>query len=222
MKDITFTNLLLFFALVASAQSVETRYYNKHHEEVPPTKATMSEIITQNADGTVTTTTNTLRKGRIVSSSTFRGDEPYGIWIYQRGSGSAEMDYEFPLEYVDRQCPAGDPLLNINKYIENNEALGYTAPRIAGGAESLHSFVVRNMVYPAHARRHGIQGTVYLVFNITQEGKIENVAVQKGVHLVLDKEAVRVVRKLKLETPPLLNGKPQDLCVAMPLSFRLN
>jgi len=222
MKKIAVTIFMLATGWAGMAQTVETKYYNKNYDEVDSKKATISEIITQNQDGTVTTTTNTLKKGKVIGSHTFKGDEPYGIWIYQRGSGPAEMDYDFLLEYTDRDCADEHVPLTIESGFESSDIPGYTAPEIGGGEASFRSFLLRNLVYPAHARRLGIQGGVHLVFDITKEGKIENVAVRKGVHVVLDKEAVRLIRKLKLASPALINGQPKDFCVTMPLWFKLS
>ena len=58
-------------------------------------------------------------------------------------------------------------------------------------------------------------------FIVTKDGQIENIVVNKGVDITLDKEAVRILRALKFSTPPLLNGRPVNICVKFPISFRL-
>jgi hypothetical protein len=55
---------MLVAGWAGTAQTVDTKYYNKNFDEVDPKKATISEVITQNQDGTVTTTTNTLKRER--------------------------------------------------------------------------------------------------------------------------------------------------------------
>jgi hypothetical protein len=37
----------------------------------------------------------------------------------------------------------------------------------------------------------------------------------------MDKESVRVVRKLQLATPPMLKGQPVDACVIFPIKYKL-
>lgn len=223
MKRITFTALILMLAFICQAQNVQTRYYNNQYleEEVPQEKARYFQTVTQNADGSITTSKKNLKKDVIESSQTLKGEEPFGVWIYQRAGGLAEMDYNFQLKYTGEDCPGSDALTKIENYLANDDSKGYTAPKIAPEEKSILSFIGRNLVYPAKARREGIQGKVVLVFTITKEGVIENIFVKKGVHLILDKEAVRVLRKLKFSSPPRLNGHPQNFCVEMPISFKL-
>jgi TonB family protein len=66
------------------------------------------------------------------------------------------------------------------------------------------------------------QGTVNLAFTITTEATIQDIIVTQGVDISLDKEAVRVIRALKLSNPALLNGKPQEVCITLPVRFKLN
>jgi TonB family protein len=223
MKRITFTALILLLSSICQAQTVQTRYYNNQYleEEVPQGKARYSQTVTQNADGSITTSKKNLKKDVVEFSQTLKGEEPFGVWIYQRASGLAEMDYNFQLQYTEEDCPGDGALVRIENYLENDDSKGYTAPKIAPEEKSILSFIGRNLVYPAKARREGIQGRVVLVFTITKEGAIEDIFVKKGVHMVLDKEAVRVLRKLKFSSPPRLNGQPQNFCVEMPVSFKL-
>lgn len=210
--------------MVCNAQTSETKYYktSSHgEEEVSQDKAKYSQTITQNEDGSITKTRTNLKKNIVESSETLKGEEPFGIWIYLRGNGPAEMDYNFELVYSQDKCPKENVVPNMNDYFVDNPGQGYVAPKISTGEESLPQFVGRNMVYPAKARRGGIQGAVWVTFTITKQGNTENVYVTKGVHLVLDKEAVRVIRKLKFSKPPMVNGQPAYVCITMPLKFKL-
>lgn len=82
-------------------------------------------------------------------------------------------------------------------------------------------FLQRNLQYPAHARRMGLQGTVVLNMTITKEGKIEDIVVADGIDIVMDKEAARVIRLLQLATPPMLKGQPIDVCASVPIKYKL-
>jgi TonB family protein len=219
MKNLTITGLLICFTLTCAAQTSEVRYYKSMamDDEVPQEKAKYSKTITNNPDGSIATEKKNLKKNLVESRQIFKGEEPIGNWVYLTGRGPAEMDYDFPLEYSEQNCSTG---LNVKDYFTDEAALGYEAPKISTG-EQFYEFVRRNLVYPSKARRGGIQGKVELTFDMTADGIIKNIRVKKGVHILLDKEAVRILRKIKLSTPPKVNGQPRDLCGNVAISFRL-
>lgn len=59
--------------------------------------------------------------------------------------------------------------------------------------KKLDSWVEKHLRYPKDCKRGGIQGRVTIGFTITKEGKLADVKVLKGVHPLLDSEAVRVI-----------------------------
>lgn len=219
MKNLAIVGLLICFALTCSAQTSDTKYYKtmSMDEEVPQEKAKYSRTITNNSDGSVTTERKNLKKNLIESRQILKDEQPVGIWIYLTGRGPAEMDYDFNLEYSNQECSTN---LNIKNYFTDEISVGYESPHISTG-ELFNEFVAKNLVYPAKARREGMQGKVDLTFTFTNEGIIENIRVKKGVHLVLDKEAVRIIRKIKLSSPPKIKGQPETLCGNVSITFRL-
>ena len=219
MKNLAIVGAFICFALNSSAQTSETKYYKSMSmgEEVSREKAKYSRTITNNPEGSVTTERRNLKKNVIEGREVLKGEEPVGIWIYLTGRGPAEMDYNFNLEYSSQDCSA---TLNIKDYFTDEIAVGYESPRISTG-EQFYEFVVKNLVYPAKARRERIQGKVDLIFDLTKDGIIENIRVKKGVHIVLDKEAVRILRKIKLSSPPKIKGQPETLCANASIWFRL-
>jgi TonB family protein len=219
MKKLIIAALFIFSTLLCAGQKTETRYYNDRgsDEEVPKEKAKYSESITTNPDGSITKESKNLKKNEVYHRQTLKGEEPVGSWIYLTGRGPAEMDYDFQLEYSTDDCSRDS---NIKDYFADDPAAGYEAPKLSTG-EAFVEFVRKNMVYPSRARREGIQGKVELTFEFTADGLIKNIRVKKGVHMVLDKEAMRVLRKLKFSTRPKINGQPKDLCGNVSLSFRL-
>ena len=224
MKRVVLTMSFLMGLVACNAQTSETKYYktsSQGEEEVSKDKAKYSRTITQNQDGSITTTRTNLKKNIVENSETLKGEEPIGTWIYLRGNGPAEMDYNFELIYSQEECPKENMVPNIDNYFVDNPEQGYVAPKIPTDEESLSRFIGRNLVYPSKARRGGIQGAVGVTFTITKQGNTENVYVNKGVHLLLDKEAARVIRKLKFSKPPMVNGQPVDVCITMPLRFKL-
>lgn len=82
---------------------------------------------------------------------------------------------------------------------EEREAIPMTyreaRPRFdEGDANSFSKWVNEHKIYPEEAKKAGIQGRVTLQFTITKEGKLTNVVLLRGVHPLLDEEAIRVVK----------------------------
>ena len=211
--------LVILISSSAWSQSVETKYYSNRSlsKEVLQTKAKFSRTVTKGSDGRVTTSLKDIKNNQIIYSETFKGNEPFGVWIVRGG----ELDYEFPLVYGEDQCANGNELEKLETYFEDNDSIGYKAPEIGNEASSIWEIIGKNITYPSYSRRRGIEGRVYIYFIINEDGSAENFVVVKGVETNIDKEALRVVRKIKFSNPPMHNGVPVKVCVILPITFRL-
>lgn len=92
-------------------------------------------------------------------------------------------------------------------------------PEFPGGSDALHHYIAANLHYPDVAQRDGIQGKVFVSFVINQDGTISNIVVSKGVHKLLDEEAVRVIKSMPKWIPGMLNGKPIKVSYTVPINF---
>ena len=63
-----------------------------------------------------------------------------------------------------------------------------------GGKTLIRTFIEENLVYNEGAKKSGIRGKVYLTFDVNEDGEVHNVIITKGVHALLDVEALRVIR----------------------------
>jgi TonB family protein len=95
-------------------------------------------------------------------------------------------------------------------------------PEFPGGDTALPRFIAQHTVYPQIAKENDIDGTVYIHFEIDEEGKVENVSIARGVDKYLDKESLRVVRLLPQWKPGTENGKPVRVEYTVPIRFKLN
>jgi len=95
-------------------------------------------------------------------------------------------------------------------------------PMYPGGDSELLNFISQNTQYPEEAKAQKIQGRVIARFFVSTEGTAEAVTVLKGVHPLLDAEAIRVVSMLKGFTPGKQNGIPVNVWYMVPISFALN
>jgi TonB family protein len=210
---------LLICTKIGYAQILEKKFYKgaTTRKEVPEAKATHVRTITKLEDGSVSTEWKILKTDSIINREVWKGEEPVGIWVNGFMNRTEKMDFNFQLEYTNQGC---EEKVDIKNLFEDDLSVGYEAPKFE--AYTLYTeFLMRNLRYPAKARRSGIQGNVQCIFNLTEGGTIENIRILKGVHLVLDKEAVRILRKLKFTTPPKLNGSPIPMCGVTTIRFKL-
>lgn len=81
--------------------------------------------------------------------------------------------------------------------------------------------VGENFQYPDEDRKAGIQGRVYVSFVVEKDASIGNVEVVRGVSYDLDRECVRVVKKLKIVKPAYQRGKPVRMSYTLPINAKL-
>lgn len=208
----------LLITLICFGQSTETRYYKDKYlrKEVPKKKAKYAA--TKTIDGEcVCLDVRDIKSSVIIKKECYRFNEPCGAWIME--NDEKERDYNFEIEYADKRCI--DSTMSVKDYFENNDSLDYTAPALMGDASFLH-FIVSNVIYPRLAQENDIMGKVFVRFDVGITGEVTNIKIEKGANILLDKEAVRVIRSLKFSSPAMLHGKPIALnCVVAPFNFVL-
>jgi protein TonB len=89
------------------------------------------------------------------------------------------------------------------------------------GDVDLHGYVMKKARYPEMARENGISGRVFVKFIVDEKGKVTNVAIERGIHPLLDNDALRVVRQLPNFSPGLQRGKAVRVLYRVPMNFRL-
>ena len=91
-----------------------------------------------------------------------------------------------------------------------------------GDANEFSKWVGENVVYPESCRQSKVQGRVTVQFTVTEEGKVTDVKVLRGVNAELDKEAVRVVSQSPLWTPGRdENGEAVSVSYVFPVIFKI-
>jgi TonB family protein len=95
------------------------------------------------------------------------------------------------------------------------------APAYNGGDKAMRKFLQNNIKYPLKAKDDGVQGTVFVRFVVEKDGVVDDVAVSKGVHPLLDAEAKRVVSVMPKWTPGKQKGKPVAVQYTLPVRFQI-
>lgn len=95
------------------------------------------------------------------------------------------------------------------------------APTFPGGMEAWNKFLGENLRYPAQARRMGIEGTVYVVFEIRTDGSVRNVELLRGIGAGCDEEAMRVINQSPKWTAGKQRGRTVNVRMRLPIKFKL-
>ena len=115
--------------------------------------------------------------------------------------------------------PPADPEPQIKQTVILDFA--EVSPEFPGGEVEMIRFIQENFEYPEIAREMGEQGTVYVQFVVNQDGSIIEEKVIKGVSSSIDKEALRVVKRMPKWKPGEQAGKPVRVRYTMPIKARL-
>ena len=218
MTKLLLTALIIFATIICSGQTSQTRFFRDREltREVAERRANFSETVTKNTDGTVTTEIKDLSRNEII----LRNGEPFGTWTVT--NKKVKLNYNFELVYTEEICPETFPDFKPMNYFDNDEKIGFTAPIIANGEPNMGQYLVNNLYYPTKAREKSIMGTVNLIMKINKHADIEYLAISESADILLDKEAMRVLRELRFTEPPKLNGEPIEVCILFPIRFVLN
>ncbi len=72
--------------------------------------------------------------------------------------------------------------------------------------------------YPAELRKKKISGTVYVIFIVSKQGRVEQAKVQKSTNPAFDAPALKAVKQWRFE-PGRKNGAPVQFRMRVPITF---
>ena len=148
---------------------------------------------------------------------------------YDMMDKQTEYIFNFALALANGVKPLFNPTEELKRRAaEEQFAVPYSEcdvpPSFLGSFEP-SSFLVRwvytYLRYPAKAVEEGIQGRVLVDFIIDENGEVTDVRVLRGVHPLLDEEAVRVVSASPKWKPGKVRGKKVKSEISMYIEFRL-
>lgn len=93
-------------------------------------------------------------------------------------------------------------------------------PAFPGGPEAFQKFLRKELRYPNEALQRHVSGKVYVRFLVTEEGRIRDAEIMKGLGAGLDEEALRLVRIMPWWSPGRNAGQPVRVLYTMPIVFR--
>jgi len=88
-------------------------------------------------------------------------------------------------------------------------------------ATAFRDYIGETLVYPKEAMKNGISGRVIVQFAVLPDGSVGEIVVVRGVHPLLDDEAIRVVGLSPRWTPGKQGDKNISILFTFPINFNL-
>ena len=157
----------------------------------------------------------------VVTQEEIKQSDAFAGAVTQEGSNDADKAKAFQEAVVT--APVEEPKPVVEEKKEDNkifEAVEQQA-EFPGGMGALMKWLSNNIRYPEAAAQNDIQGRVIVKFVVEKDGSIGTVTVLKGVDKDLDKEAIRVVKKMPKWQPGKNNGVAVRSYFNLPVTFKL-
>ncbi len=142
-----------------------------------------------------------------------------------------ERELEYIFSYVQHLANGQRPLFRGTQESKEEQPVGVYAysdvevkPMFLNSADPrtfMERWVYQYLRYPSYAVDNGIQGRVMVDFIINEKGEVKNVKVSRGVHQILDDEAVRVVSASPKWRPGRHHGKKAKVAMTIAVDFKL-
>ncbi len=143
-----------------------------------------------------------------------------------------ERELEYIYNFTVQLCNGPKPVFRVSEEtaakLDGKVVVPYyecdVKPTFLGSTDPgvfLQKWVYAYLHYPEEAVRQGIRGRVLVDFLIDEKGNVKNAHVLKGVHPLLDNEAVKVVGASPRWKPGKVRGKPVVSEVSLYVEFIL-
>lgn len=83
-------------------------------------------------------------------------------------------------------------------------------------------FLSANLKYPITERIRGLEGRVVVNFIVEKDGSVSNARVVESISKRLDREAIRVVKKMPTFQPGMEDGLNVRFTYNLPIWFKLD
>lgn len=139
-------------------------------------------------------------------------------YMGSRGIGKPCKGSSTGLDEISLEC--------VGMVVNEDEAIQYTtakkSPEYNGGSKALKNFIKQHLKYPEEAQSKNIEGTVFIEITVTSEGTIEKLTIKRGVHEMLEQEALRVIMLTSGKwIPANQNGIPTKSVIVIPVKFKI-
>ena len=154
-------------------------------------------------------------KNEVMSMDEQKADNTARGVVTKEGSDDADK-----FKAVQEQVVVKEPEPQVKKEEEIFVAVEQQA-EFPGGQAALMKWLSNNIRYPEAAQQNDIQGRVIVKFVVEKDGSIGAASIVKGVDKDLDREALRVVKKMPKWQPGKNNGVAVRSYFNLPVTFKL-
>lgn len=156
-------------------------------------------------------------KNEVMSMDDQKEDNTARGVVTQEGSDDADK-----FKAVQEQVVVKEPEPEVVKHKEEEIFVAVEQQaEFPGGQVALMKWLSNNIRYPESAQQNDIQGRVIVKFVVEKDGSIGAATIAKGVDKDLDREALRVVKRMPKWQPGKNNGVAVRSYFTLPVTFKL-
>jgi len=160
---------------------------------------------------------------RIHAKGDFLNGKRMGIWNIYNLKGKLTQHYDFDTKKITKMniSDSISPILITDGQYKSLMFVDKMAS-YKNGEEAMFKFLGTNVRYPSEAKSLNKQGTVYISFNIDENGKTSDYKIVRSVHQSLDDEAMRVVKLMANNwMPASFEGEYVSVKYNLPIRYQL-
>lgn len=155
-------------------------------------------------------------KNEVMDMDTQKEDNTARGVVTQEGSDDADK-----FKAVQEQVVVKEPEPEVKHKEEEIFVAVEQQAEFPGGQAALMKWLSQNVRYPETAQQNDVQGRVIVKFVVEKDGSIGTATILKGVDKDLDREALRVVKKMPRWQPGKNNGVAVRSYFNLPVVFKL-
>lgn len=155
-------------------------------------------------------------KNEVMDMDTQKEDNTARGVVTQEGSDDADK-----FKAVQEQVVVKEPEPEVKPKEEEIFVAVEQQAEFPGGTAAMMKWLSNNVRYPEVAQQNDIQGRVIVKFVVEKDGSIGKAEILKGVDRDLDREALRVVKKMPKWQPGKNNGVAVRSYFNLPVVFKL-
>lgn len=231
MKFLTLA-AIIFLTVNTYSQEIKTIYFDSKSNEVLENTGYEYKRVISNSSATIIEIKEYYSNGELKLNCTSIIKKKYDLASFDvvnlKKSNKIKLDGEF-IEYYPTGEKKHESFYKKGKiqkslnYTESGEIVYFIVDRMPvfiGGDDKLREYLSSEVQYPNEALDSGVQGMVFISFVVNKQGNVENAVVARGIHPLLNKEALRVIESMPAWIPGTLNGTPENVAYTIPINFK--